>query len=191
MAFQFLILEECAREVLLDREQFYIGKFNAVHGGYNVLPIAGSSIGQKRTDETRAKISANVKKLSPKERERRRAVAAVTCADPEWRLKHSAMAKSLWTEERKRAWSVRMKKKFKDDPSLREKIRAARTGTKASKESREKQSAVRRGRKATLAHREAISRGLKGHFVSAETREKIRQANSGKTYRDSRQGILI
>ena len=51
--FRLEILEYCALEVLLSREQFYFDKFSPE---YNILKIAGSSQGFKHSPETVAKL---------------------------------------------------------------------------------------------------------------------------------------
>lgn len=43
---------------LIKREQFWIDSLKAVVNGYNILPVAGSSLGRKHSDETRRKMSA-------------------------------------------------------------------------------------------------------------------------------------
>jgi len=59
-AFIFSILDECLseREVLLKTEQHYIDTLNPQ---YNILPIAGSPMGTKLTDEHKQKISSSNK----------------------------------------------------------------------------------------------------------------------------------
>ncbi len=59
-AFEFAILEECAPELCVEREQFYIDSMKAaVKGcGYNMCPRADSPLGRKATPETCAKLSA-------------------------------------------------------------------------------------------------------------------------------------
>lgn len=59
-AFIFSILEECSseREVLLETEQSYIDLYLPE---YNILPIAGSPMGTKQTDEHKQKISSSNK----------------------------------------------------------------------------------------------------------------------------------
>ena len=44
------------KSLLLEAEQKYIDKYNVVQEGYNICPIAGSSLGVKRSEETRKKI---------------------------------------------------------------------------------------------------------------------------------------
>ena len=56
--FVFSIIETTDKASLLEREQYWIDKLHAYgKEGYNVLPKAGSSLGAKRSDATRRKIS--------------------------------------------------------------------------------------------------------------------------------------
>lgn len=61
--FELLIIEFCTEENLLSREQFYLDSFNPQ---YNILKIAGSSLGYKPSADTKAKMvkSALGRKLS-------------------------------------------------------------------------------------------------------------------------------
>ena len=52
--FEFSVLELCEKELLLVREQWY---FDNDHPAYNINPVAGSSLGTKRSDATRARMS--------------------------------------------------------------------------------------------------------------------------------------
>jgi group I intron endonuclease len=54
-AFAFEVLEECEPEFLVSSEQWWI---NMLRPEYNLSPTAGSSLGCRRTPETRAKIAA-------------------------------------------------------------------------------------------------------------------------------------
>lgn len=47
--FQFEIIEECEKENLLEREQYYLDSINPK---YNIYEIAGSSLGFKQSEET-------------------------------------------------------------------------------------------------------------------------------------------
>lgn len=57
--FTFHILEYCDKENLIEREQFWLDKLKPFDPniGYNILAIAGSRLGAKHSDETRAKLS--------------------------------------------------------------------------------------------------------------------------------------
>jgi len=55
--FSLQILEYCDIADLTEREQYYLDKLNPK---YNILKIAGSSLGHKLTEETKAKISKSI-----------------------------------------------------------------------------------------------------------------------------------
>jgi group I intron endonuclease len=52
--FSFEVLEYCEKNILLEREQFYIDSLNPE---YNLSPTAGSSLGRSVSAETRIKMS--------------------------------------------------------------------------------------------------------------------------------------
>ena len=56
--FGFTVLEECAKDDLLLREQFYIGQHRDNPKMTNICLVAGSPLGIKHSDETRARMSA-------------------------------------------------------------------------------------------------------------------------------------
>ena len=51
--FEFIILEECDKKDLINREQYYLDTLQPL---YNILPIAGSSLGCKQSKETILKL---------------------------------------------------------------------------------------------------------------------------------------
>lgn len=55
-SFQFRILEICAPELCVEREQFWIDHFESSHRskGYNATPTAGSQFGYRHRDEAKA-----------------------------------------------------------------------------------------------------------------------------------------
>ena len=57
--FEFIILEECEKEKLVEREQYwfdYLQPYNRKIG-YNISPTAGNTLGTERTDEQKLKLS--------------------------------------------------------------------------------------------------------------------------------------
>jgi group I intron endonuclease len=60
--FTFSVVEFCDSQVLLQREQHYLDILFSLPANlrYNFNPTAGSSLGYKHTDDTRAKISASM-----------------------------------------------------------------------------------------------------------------------------------
>ena len=65
--FKFETIEECSKENLIVKEQYYIDLYDAVNKGYNCNPVAGSNLGRKWSDEHKKKIS-NTKKGKPSNR---------------------------------------------------------------------------------------------------------------------------
>ena len=63
--FSLEILEYCDIANLTEREQYYFDKLNP---RYNTLKLAGSSLGHKATEETKAKISKSLKGIYIKEK---------------------------------------------------------------------------------------------------------------------------
>ena len=57
--FEFIILEYCQIEKLIEKEQYWINHFNSHYSGhgYNILSIAGSLLGFKHSKETRYEMS--------------------------------------------------------------------------------------------------------------------------------------
>ena len=75
-AFVFSVLEDVEEpEKLIEREQRYL---NTLNPEYNILPTAGSPLGHRHTDETRAKISATHKGKYPSAKTRAKMSAATT-----------------------------------------------------------------------------------------------------------------
>lgn len=66
--FEFIIVEICSKEKLLEREQYWIDNLNSIApNGYNANPIAGSRLGAKHSEETLAKLRAKI--ISDKHKE--------------------------------------------------------------------------------------------------------------------------
>jgi group I intron endonuclease len=76
-AFEFLLVETCARERVLLLEQVWIDWTEATTHGYNTNPVAGSNLGTRFSDEARANMRAEQagKRHSP---EGRANIAAAT-----------------------------------------------------------------------------------------------------------------
>lgn len=131
-SFEFIILLECKKDELDEKEEFFISLYNAldISCGYNVAKGGNAS---SITEKTREKISNSVKELWKDEKYRNNQI-----------LKSSQKRESY-----KRTCLARYGvENFSQLPEVRKKI----------------------------------SESKKGHIVSEETREKLRQANLGKTY---------
>lgn len=55
--FVFEVIEECKKELLIEREQYWIDTLDSYNKGYNSRPIANSNLGIKFSDEHKSKIS--------------------------------------------------------------------------------------------------------------------------------------
>ena len=73
-SFEFSIIEVCAKENLLKREQFWLDwtKSYEVSVGYNLAPTAGNSLGVKHSEETKTRMSEAKKKMTPETKQRMR-----------------------------------------------------------------------------------------------------------------------
>jgi group I intron endonuclease len=59
--FFFEIIEECEKELLIQKEQYWMDFLNSVTDGYNVAPSAGNCLGKKHSEETKKKIGQKSK----------------------------------------------------------------------------------------------------------------------------------
>lgn len=168
-AFVFSVLEDVEPQALIEREQHY---FDTMHPEYNILPIAGSSLGCHRSSEFRRKISeANKGKQLSKEHRKKLSEAA--------RGKHPSME-----TRRKLSEAHRGKRHSKE---TRRKMSIARKGERnplygkpLSEETKRKMRIARIGRTLSAEHRRKIGETLKGRYLSEETRRKIGAAHKGR-----------
>lgn len=112
-AFVFEIIEPVLFcEDLIARETHWIRALCAAERshGYNVLPLAGSPLGAKRTDEERARISERSK---------------AQWADPDQRAKASAAQKKRFADPEERARRSEQVRAQFADPAYRQKLSAS------------------------------------------------------------------
>ena len=158
-AFVFRIVKRTAPEEAIESEQAYIDLHQACDPkhGYNIAPIAGSNLGVKHTDETKAKLSAammgNKRKLGHK-------------ASAETRAKKSAAQIG--------------KKRGPHSPETIAKM----TGQKRSEQMKARMSALasswQKGRKLTAEHCANMSAAGIGKTHTAETRAKMSAAQTSR-----------
>ena len=100
--FEFTVLEECVKDGLIVREQFYLDQHCDNPKNVNLVSIAGSNLGLKHSAETRAKISAAKKghKHSAESRAKMSAAKKGVPLSAETRAKLSAARKGVpkWAE---------------------------------------------------------------------------------------------
>lgn len=121
--FTFRLIEECSLLDLLDREQFWLNKFQ---DKYNIQPNAGTPKGQKLTVEHRAKISASHKGMLLTEESKRKISAKLKGRVGRRHTKASKHKISL----------ANLGKKLTSEH--REKLRIAHLGMKHSEEAKRK-----------------------------------------------------
>lgn len=127
-AFGFFVLERCEQEKLTEREQFWIDAHSYV---YNICPAGGSSLGVKRSAETRAKQSALKlgKKRGPRSSESiaktlatraaRWAVTPKAPESPESSARRGAALRARWAKTPKRKPSVEARQRMSDAAKAR------------------------------------------------------------------------
>lgn len=164
--FRFSILERCSSESCIEREQFWINFYRSAERafGYNLSPTAGSTLGVKFSEESRAKLSKIAKNRPPMSQETRRKVAEAGIGrfpNEETRQKLIAAAQSRKEQtretsrklyfERSEETLTRMRQACGESnreriwtQEMREKVSKSLQGKKRSLESRLKQSQTSR-----------------------------------------------
>lgn len=125
--FAFYILERCSPEDCVELEQSWIDALDSANPecGYNILPKAGSCLGIKRSEETKAKMREAAKKRGCTH-------LTIYAKSPEGRLRSSKINKGKKVSSETRAKiSASVKAKV---PEYVDKMKAALTGRKLSKE---------------------------------------------------------
>lgn len=128
VAFEFIVLEECPVELLIEREQHYIDQCDNC---YNIAKVAGSRLGTTASPETKARMSAasTGRTLSPEAR---------------GKIADAQRGKKRSNETKARISAGLTGREFSDEH--RANLSAARTGTRHSPETRAKMSASMKAR---------------------------------------------
>ena len=166
--FEFRTLLMCRKEDLLFYEQLAIDKFNAVKGGYNIAPIAGSPLGVKRTPEARANfgVASKARWADPEYRARNRAALRAGQASPEAKANYSAASKTRW-----------------DDPEYKARQAAAIKAGQASPEARAKREVAARTVWADPEYKARQSAASKTVWADPEFKAKMKIARADPEYR--------
>jgi group I intron endonuclease len=176
-AFVFAILILCCSDELVDMEQCYL---DHIKPQYNLCSIAGSSLGVKHSDETRAKVSAAL---------RGRIVS------PETRAKRSAARRGRIASFETRAKIGAANRGHIASPETRAKMSAAHRGHTMSSEIRAKLSTANRGHIVSDATRKKLSaaakgnQNAKGHHLSVLARQKLSTAHKKKQFLIKLEGL--
>jgi group I intron endonuclease len=150
--FGFAVLEECGKEALTEREQFWMDYYRD-RGLYNSVPAAGSNLGMRHTAEAKEKmaVARRGKHLTAEAREK---IAAALTGQ-----KRTAEARANMTE-------AQVKRKV-------------RLGSKQSEETRKKISASLKGRVMTDEHKAKIAAKSRARVITPETRAKMSLVHRG------------
>jgi group I intron endonuclease len=188
-AFEFDALEivhrgEDFKARITEREQWWIdclGSANPEYG-YNLCPAAGSAIGYKHTDESRANMAASrVGRLVSEETRAKISAANTGKLRSEEAITKNRLAqsgRSPTAETREKMSDARRGKRL--SPEHCEKLRVANTGKSHSEETREKLRIINTGRVMQAETKIKISAALKGIIRSKETKAKM---SAAKKYR--------
>lgn len=162
-AFEFAILERCPPADCIRREQFFITQFQTADPktGYNIAPLAGSTLGTKLSEGQKTKLRAAL--ANPITRERMSNSAKKRIASEETRKKmglaHHGHSVSEATKEKMRIAGRRHSREI----SIR--AIATWTGRKHSMTSRDKISLARKGKKASVETRMRMSLSHKQRYA--------------------------
>lgn len=196
-AFEFLILEECSVDQCIIREQFWMDSKQAADPkfGYNLSPTAGSQLGFRHSEETKA--SARSRTCSPETRAKISAANQGRIKSPETRAKLSKALKGRppseetrrkcsetlcgrpLSEEHKKAISNGTKGKPKS-PEHNKKVSEAKAGIKKGplpEEWRRAMSIAAKGKPKSEEHRRHISESGKRRYAMLRARKHNTQLN--------------
>lgn len=159
-AFRFVIVEECARDALIEREQYWIEFYKATDKmcGYNIAPQAG---GRAQAAETRAKISATLT----------------------GRVRSAEHCRNLGkANSGKRPWATGIKR----SEDTRRKMSESMKGNQNFKGKSHNEAWLKkmRGRKVSDETKRKMSDAQRGKKPSPETREKMRRAALARCERE-------
>lgn len=166
-AFLFEVLENCPRNSLIEREQFWM---DCTSPEYNLSPTAGSCLGVKHSEETRRKCSERHKgnKYSLGRKMTQRCKDAIIRAN-------------------------RARKGVKRDPTAVERTAAAHRGMKRRDETRQKISLSKLGKRTgprSEEHRANISKALKGRRLPDHVLAAARAAAAAKVWTDEERAAV-
>lgn len=179
-SFVFRTLLICNRDTLLAYEQRALDTYDAVKKGYNVLSIAGSSLGLKHKEETKRKLSEMFKGS-------KRGVGIPCSEEKKIKISNANRGKVKTEETLVKLRLARKGRKpslgMKHTEESKNKMSEARKGKKPSPESIAIGAAKRKGLKLSSEAREKISKAAKARKRkphSEETKKKISLAHKGK-----------
>jgi len=188
-SFVYEVIEKCKKEKLIDREQYWIDKYNAFdkNTGFNVIPKADRSV---MSEETKRKISLANKGRKKSAETRARMKAAQQNRSKEWckNIGEGKLGHSL-SEAHKKAISIANKGKHKLGHPLSEACKKAISIANKGKH--------KLGHSLSEAHKKALSVANKGKSLTQEHKNKIRSAvikrweKMGQEYKNKMRALLL
>lgn len=158
----FEIIEECAEDIINEREEFWINKYdtwNTIHG----LNLQSGGLNKRVSEETKLKISfANTGNKRPDMVERMKNRIYV-CSDA---------TKKIISENRK---------KMRHTEKTKQKLRELNLGKKMSDESKIKMSIAKKGKKQNPT---AIQNAVNARLISENVGKKVINTDTGVVYRN-------
>ena len=183
-AFRFAIVERVEHaETLIMFEQHYIDNLRPE---YNLAPIAGSTLGVKYSEESKAKLSAARRAYPGLADDLARATEAARIANTGRKLSPEHLDKlrgRKHTPESIERMSIAQRERERSPEEI-ERLRTLNIGRVHTPESRENMGAPKRGRKQSPEHIEKRSAARRGKPLSPEHAEKARVAFLGGKHTD-------
>jgi group I intron endonuclease len=179
-AFVFVILERCFPEDCLAREQYWIDEYQSAKYkfGYNLSPTAGSSLGVKFSEETKAKITA--KAIGREWTEESKKKLSLTLQGHPVSAKSRAATIKCWTG-RKHTPEAKAKMALaaqNRSPETLAKMSASGKLKRLSEEHKKKISLAGIGRKKSPETLARLSASLKGKKRTGQALANIQAANT-------------
>lgn len=159
--FKFMVLEECERTRLIEREQFWV---SAITPSCNIaVPARGGMVGRKHSEDTRRKMRIAWESRSPASEETLRKMS----------ISKSGKSTGPHSVETRKKMSESQKKRKPPTPETLRKISLAKLGTVASVETRLKMRLAHKRRKPISEEtRKKRSDAMKQVWVRKRSQEK-------------------
>lgn len=178
-AFSIEVIESVSGiSALVEREQFWIDRLDPCVNGYNIAPIAGSTLGYKHTDESKKKMSLTHKGEVLPDWHKAKLIAANSgrVQTEEEKLRRVISSGNKPRQKVVRGNNPGIKKGTKKTPEHIAKIAEAHRGMKRSKEACRNIGNAVRGRRHSEATKKKMSEARKGIKFSDEQRENMAKA---------------
>ena len=132
--FIFEVIEECSKNLLIEREQYWIDILDSYNNGYNSRPIASNMLGMKLSEETKQKISNKNKCRILTEEHKRKLSESNKGKQNTLGYKHSEETKNKISERNKNNKNALG---IKHSEETKKKMSEAKKGTKRKSPSKE------------------------------------------------------